>query len=332
MRLLAVLVFPCCLSAAQAASLFAGDAVLEADLAGPIDAVIEDGDARTEFPFEITVDGVRTPVDVRTRGKSRLRACRFPPLRLDFPDNVTAGSVFEGQNKLKLVTHCSTKHRDAGNVFDEYLSYRLFNLVSGDGYRVRLFRIRYTDTSHPEAEPQWHDAFLIESADAFATERGIETLEVPGVYLSKLDEQQAARVYIFQYLIGNTDWSLVLADTEESCCHNMDLFERGGRTLVVPYDFDLAGLVNASYARPDPELKIRNVRSRRYRGYCLPAEALGAALDEIVALEASMLELAAAVPSAAGSLMRDRLDYLAAFFEEAADRNDLLRKFEKSCL
>ena len=87
--------------------------------------------------------------------------------------------------------------------------------------------------------------------------------------------------FVFQYLIGNTDWSLVTADTEEHCCHNIDLFELGGHTLLVPYDFDLAGLVDASYAKPDPEIKIRSVRTRRYRGYCLPAPVLAEALDTV---------------------------------------------------
>lgn len=320
------------LSCAQAGSLFDDDSVIEATLAGPIEAVVEAGAEREEYPFTITVAGVDTPVAVRTRGNSRLRACKFPPLRLDFPKNATVASPFEGQDKLKLVTHCSDKRKDAGNVFDEYLAYRLFNLLSGDSYRVRLMRVRYVNTEQPDSSAEIRDAFLIESDEGFAESRNIDILEAPGVYLSKLDQAQAARVYVYQYLIANTDWSLVKADTDDKCCHNMDLFERDGQTLPVPYDFDLAGLVDASYAKPDPALNIRSVQTRRYRGYCLSPDVLALALDEVVALEDRILAVAAVVPAASDSLLWERLDFLAGFFDDAADRDDLLRDFKKRCL
>ena len=44
-------------------------------------------------------------------------------------------------------------------------------------------------------------------------------------------------MFIFQYLIGSTDWSIVAAEADEYCCHNVDLFEIDASLLVVPYDF-----------------------------------------------------------------------------------------------
>ena len=186
------------------------------------------------------------------RGNSRLRVCEFPPLRLNFAAKGLAESVFAGQDKLKLVTHCTDRQKDAGNVYDEYLAYLLFNQVSDYGYRVRPLVIRYTDPSGATGIDGVRHAFLIESDEEFAGRHGATAIEVAAVYMSKLDEPQAALTFVFQYLIGNTDWSLVTADTEEHCCHNIDLFELGGHTLLVPYDFDLAGLVDASYAEPEP--------------------------------------------------------------------------------
>ena len=37
--------------------------------------------------------------------------------------------------------------------------------------------------------------------------------------------------------------------------------------IVVPYDFDYCGLVNASYAVPPPELSMISIRQRVYRGF-----------------------------------------------------------------
>ena len=53
------------------------------------------------------------------------------------------------------------------------------------------------------------------------------------------------------------------------CCHNGDVIGMAGRgAIVLPYDFDQAGLINAEYARPSEMLSIGNVRQRLYRGYC----------------------------------------------------------------
>lgn len=324
-------------SAVRADGLFEDHAALEVRLAGPLAAVLDAGGSRTEFPFTLTFDGHGIPLEVRTRGNSRLRVCDFPPLRLDFPrkqmaEGGSAGSVFAGQDKLKLVTHCSDKERDAGNLYDEYLAYRLFNVISEDSYRVRLLEVEYVDTGDEGAAPQVRDAFLIESEEDFAKRRGATALEAPGVVVSRLDAAQAARLYVFQYLIGNTDWSLVTAEAADTCCHNVDLFARDGRTLPVPYDFDLSGLVHASYARPDPSLRIASVRTRRYRGYCIAPEELAAALDAVVSLETEMLTMADAVPAVGEDDRRKRRDYLSEFFGDAADREALLKQFGKRCL
>ena len=42
--------------------------------------------------------------------------------------------------------------------------------------------------------------------------------------------------------------------------------------LAIPYDFDYSGMVNTVYSVPDENLGIESVRTRVYRGYCLPSE------------------------------------------------------------
>jgi hypothetical protein len=312
--------------------LFESTEVLEAELAGPLTTLIENMEDREELPFTITAGGVSVPVAVRVRGNSRLRVCSFPPLRLDFEAKDASASVFAGQDKLKLVTHCSDRRRDAGNVYDEYLAYLLYNLVSDYGYRVRLVSIRYADSAGTAGGAGAQQAFLIESDKEFAARHGATTQALPGVVLSKMDEEQAARTFVFEYLIGNTDWSLVTADTEEECCHNIDLFELKGRTLLVPYDFDLAGLVDASYAKPDPALKMRNVRTRRYRGYCVPVPVLADALEAVIGQRDAIMETAAAVPAADADALAERVEYLEEFFTLTSDRERVLKDYEKRCL
>ena len=56
-------------------------------------------------------------VKVRVRGKSRRRACDFPPLKVKFDKEGLAASGFSTQFKsLKLVTHWSTRRRGGSKI------------------------------------------------------------------------------------------------------------------------------------------------------------------------------------------------------------------------
>ena len=77
------------------------------------------------------------------------------------------------------------------------------------------------------------------------------------------EREQMTFVNLFQYMIGNTDWSIPK-------CHNIKLMVPKNDTLAqpfaIPYDFDFCGLVDASYAVPDERFEIQSVRDRLYRG------------------------------------------------------------------
>jgi len=119
-----------------AEGLFSSDAplvfTLETDLSRLTDDREEESQQR---PGRITLSGDGTgggsvPVQVRTRGSFRLRAhiCPFPPIRMDFPTDSVAGTVFEGQARLKLVTHCRDWDSYEQNLLEEYLAYRIYKL------------------------------------------------------------------------------------------------------------------------------------------------------------------------------------------------------------
>ena len=334
MQALAIIFFMAAGTPALADGLFTDSTPLRVVLTGPLEQVIDAGDEALELPFRVRLAGGATevPVEVRTRGKSRLRVCKFPPLRLDFDRDLDTDSVFAGYDKLKLVTHCSDKTRDDNILFDEYFAYRLFALLTDNSYRTRWLEISYVDSDRPAAEPLQRHGFLVEPDDVFADRIGAGILEIPGVVYSKLDDAQATLVYVFHYLIGNTDWSLVTADGDDKCCHNGDLFDAASGILLVPYDFDLAGIVSASYARPDPSLRIRSVRSRLYRGYCTDAGTLRTALESVIAKRDAIMNLARSTPAASEKDRERRMGYLEEFFSEAEDQEDMLRDFDRRCI
>ncbi len=326
-----ILLMLCSGGGALAAPLFASDAVLEVELRGPIGNTIRDKRKRAERPFTITIDGESWPVELRIRGKSRVDQCRFPPLRLNFrADEMTSGP-FAGFDKVKLVTHCrDAKHYDA-NLLEEYAAYRMFSLLSEFSHRVRLMRIRYVDTTKPDKQPLVRYAFALEPIDLVARRTTAKVHEVPQVVKSRLATEQAAIVFVYQYLIANVDWSLLTAEDEESCCHNGSLLQKDGRNYLVPYDFDLSGFVNARYAEPDPSLPIRRVTSRLYRGYCIEGVDLGAAIATTVAREADLMAVVNALPDAEEKGARKRLNFLAGYFERVR-AGGLAERLEASCV
>lgn len=323
---------------AAASPLFDDDSVLDIELSGPLWPISRnrDDEERVEYPFAITAGGAKIPVNVRVRGKSRTVVCSFPPLRLDFPDEGTAGTVFDGQDKLKLVTHCrSGKEKFENNLLEEYTAYRIFNLVSEIGYRVRLLRVRYEDTEGKSRHlDQPYYAFLIESDEELASRVGGEVALLDGVPYSQLDKEQTARFYVFQYLIANFDWSFVIAEHADSCCHNVDLIRKDGQLFPIPYDFDFSGLVNASYTSVPESIGTKRATQRVYRGYCkLDIGSVAAAFDEIVALRDEIMAVVANSPVAGDEDAASRVRFIGYFFEQALDeRDEMLEEFDSDCL
>lgn len=318
--------------AGHGSPLFNDDGILDVTLEGPLSKVINDTERRREYPFSLAVYGARLAVAVRVRGISRAQVCQFPPLRLDLSASDTSATVFSGQRRLKLVTHCKKTGSYEQNVLEEYAAYRIFNLLSEVSFQVRLLRVRYVDIRKPDEKALLRYAFLIESKKALAERNQGTVVEPRRVTKNYLDDTQTGLAYIFQYLIGNTDWGLVRAIGAEICCHNGVIVGIESRHFYVPYDFDRAGLINARYAKPDPSLRIRKVTQRRYRGYCMAGDALRDSLRTVVGLREKIVGVMAALEQQSGQDLTEGSDYLTSFFEVAADEEKLLREFEKRCL
>jgi hypothetical protein len=317
---------------AYASALFEEDGLLEIGLSGPISSTIADREQREERRFVLTLGGVEQEVWLRVRGKSRSRekTCEFPPLRLRFEN---AEGVFAGNEELKLVTHCRNGERGEADAMEEFVAYRAFTLFSPASFRVRPVRIAWSDSDgRLDEDDRLRHGFLIEPAQQVAARTGGTELEVEGVRLSELDLEQAALVYVFQYMIGNTDWSMVTGIGATYCCHNGVLFEIDGRVHYVPYDFDLAGLVSTPYAKPDPSFRLRNVRQRRYRGFCTDSDILSSAIKTFVEHEEDVYQVVRDTPGLDEKNQEDAIDYLAQFFKKARDEEKLQKNFEKSCI
>jgi hypothetical protein len=256
---------------AENAPLFLSEEPLRMTLRTDIDWLRDERNDSVEVEGTLTfvdTDGseVTKPVDTRARGNFRRskKNCNFPPLRLDFKTKEMEGTVFEDQDKLKLVTPCNDGRDDYQRyIFNEYLAYRILNVLTPVSFRVRLVEVTYEDTAG-DYETRTKIGFLIEDEDEMAARSHGTIEEVTQFHPARTFAEYSVLAAMFNYMIGNTDWS-------PAFFHNVKLVRtEDARYLTVPYDFDFSGTVNARYASVDPSLQdqIRTVTRRLYRGFC----------------------------------------------------------------
>jgi hypothetical protein len=201
------------------------------------------------------------PLKARTRGIWRLRACEFPPLRLNFSGETSKGSIFNKLDKPKLVSYCKDNDLYEQYILQEFQLYRIYQLLTPVSHRARLLRVSYADSATGLVRARRY-GFVIEEPKAIAARLGGKVLEQTGAGASDLDPDQNALLGVFQYMIGNTDFSI-------AGLHNVELLlKEDGVVMPIAYDFDFAGAVNARYATPPEILHIASVRYRLFRGYC----------------------------------------------------------------
>ena len=208
---------------------------------------------------------VEIPSRVRTRGIWRLKNCEFPPLRMNFTSEATKGTLLEGVDKPKLVNFCENTDAYEQLIMQELQLYRIYSVLTPASHRARLARITYADSASGRTHAT-RVGIVIEEPEVMAARLGGELVEIKGATSHDLQPSQDVLASVFQYLIGNTDWST-------NGLHNMELVrQEDGDHLPIPYDFDFAGAIDAPYATVDPKLKVQRVRQRVYRGYCHPPE------------------------------------------------------------
>lgn len=260
---------------AQNDPLFLSHDTLELVVRMPMASLISDAKERPELEGRLEfseADGRKVGIDMTmtTRGRSRLDYCHFPPLKINIKKGQATGTLFDGQNKLKIVTHCRNGSTHEKYLWQEYGIYRAYNELTDYSFRVRWLTITYKD-SEGKRKDETHPAFFIESAREAAARLGRERVQQNQISSAALDPVESSKYAVFQYLIANTDWSMIKGPGDEGCCHNGKiLMEPGTDTnwIVMPYDFDQSGLMSTKYSQPAPALKIRSVRQRLYRGRC----------------------------------------------------------------
>ena len=265
-------------------------------------------------------------IKIKSRGNTRRinSVCEFPPIKLNFKKESTLNTVFEGQDKLKMVTHCQESDDYQNYTMLEYVVYKTYNQLTDYSYRVRLVNIIYQDT-----EQYYNDihkaGFLIEDEDFLAARIG-GTITERRIWSPDSCEQKTVDLLsLFQFMIGNTDWWIHTR-------HNIDIVSlRSNELIPIPFDFDYSGIINAPYAIPSQQLPIRSVRERFFKGSCKSYTEYEKTIDLFNNKKSSIFSLIENADFLDNRFKRISTKYIEDFYEIINDQSKFSKYLNKTC-
>ncbi len=196
------------------------------------------------------------PIEIRARGNFRREKCYFSPVKIKIKKASAKGTLFKGNKRLKLVLPCSLTKDKNDNVLKEYMAYKFYEIISKYNFKTRLVEIALTEIKGKKTKEHKIKGILIED-DKKVANRHHGKIVKRAINPMAQDALSSTRNAFFQFMIGNVDFSIAKQ-------HNAKLLYINKKIISVPYDFDMCGLVNPSYAVPS--LNMTHITQRKYRG------------------------------------------------------------------
>lgn len=326
--------------AGEATPLFSSEAIVKLRIEAPLTDLIAKAQRATDpYDAKLKLLGPGTEehaITLAARGISRRKpwVCDFPPLRIQFKEKPGAQSLFKGQKTLKLSTHCRAAPSFQDYSLLEYAAYRLYNVLTPQSFRVRLAEVDYVEAATGALRIRRY-GFLIEDADDMAERNDLKKIEIAAIERRQLNSSATGRSDLFQYMIGNLDWSNIAAPQGQDCCHNIKLLGAASGSISnlvpVPYDFDSSGFVNAPYALPPPSVPVNRVRTRYYRGYCEFNSQVKPAAAAFLAKREALLASIASTPALSDGAKASATQYLNTFFDQIGNPDTIKRRILNTC-
>lgn len=283
-------------------------------LSGKIKDEYQNATFTCKLPDSSTVSEV---IRLNVRGHSRREICKMPPVRLLFR-NPTSPRLAPLKT-LKLVNICRFNQADKQLLLKEYLIYKMYNLLTDKSFRVRLLNITFEDSKGSKKSFTQY-GFVVENVDAVAKRNKCKEMNNIKIDQETSDRPNMTQVALFEYMIGNTDWSVWNN-------HNIKLLyqkkDSTAKPFALPYDFDNAGLVNADYAVPDPLMGIETVTERVYRGYPRSAEELNTAIQVFNSKKDKIYELINNLEPLSSNVKKNTISYLDDFYKTINNPKDV---------
>lgn len=253
--------------------------------------------------------------------------CQYPPIMLKIPDGDQSVDTFPLKGTLKLVTPCMPSVNYENYVLKEYLIYQLFNHVTPYSLKTRLVKISFVD-SKKSARNYTAMGFLIENEKSMAERTEAVIIKSENLSQRNMEPLFMTRVALFNYMIGNTDWSVPLQ-------HNIKILKTfdhmTNKGIPVVYDFDYAGLVDAVYATPAEGLPIKVVKERLYLGMCENNEQLDGVVAEFEGLKIRFLNTINDFEYITPADKKNSENYINSFFKMYKNQNSMVNMLNNTC-
>jgi hypothetical protein len=202
-------------------------------------------------------------VKIRARGNFRRKNCYFPPVKIKIDKSESKSTLFKGNKKLKLVLPCSTQQSSNDNIIEEYLAYKLYEIVTPYHFKTRLVNVELTEQKRSKTKIH-HLKGILQEDYKLVAKRFNGKVYKRFIHPMEQDPLTCVQNAFFQCMIANTDFSIAYQ-------HNGKLLYIDKKIIPVPFDFDMSGLVNANYAVvsqvQNKPLDITRVTQRKYRGF-----------------------------------------------------------------
>lgn len=217
------------------------DRFLEDPAYRPLDMLIHEGGH---------IDTLTASFRVRGNFRKRPENCEWAPLKIKLKRREASKSCLGVHREFKLVTSCQGENY----LIREYMVYKMYHHLTEYSLRVRMVTVILRDALGQEPDVEMK-GFIIEDKEGLAMRKGLEIVEGDSISANEVELRHRARLYLFQYMIGNRDWDIYSQK-------NVVLFRMEGVPLAVPFDFDLSGCVDVPY------MDFEGIERRYFRSIC----------------------------------------------------------------
>lgn len=266
-------------------------------------------------------------VQVWPRETIRRKFCSLPPLWVNMDNSASKSDSLREVFRINMVVPCKNAAQYEPYVLREYLAYKIYNITTPLSYRVRLVRLSIIDTGKGnEVTEDW--AFFQEPDELMTLRLNGTWIKKDDLSMSGLNPEAINSLSMFQYMIGNVDYSVTGR-------HKLNILtlNSGNPTgfLPVPYDFDYSGLVNTDYAIPGEHLGTNTVRERYYLGPCRPEQVHKETFQGLAQFEDEIMAYIQDFEYLDEKGKTDMIEYLESYFKESGESWFIERKIFPTC-
>lgn len=222
-------------------------------------------------------------VRIRARGNFRRSECYFPPIKMKIKKDQYKETLFDGNKSMKLVLPCKLEPEINDNILQEFIAYKIYEQISPYHFKTRRVDIDFNEIRGKKTKNFKLKGFLIEDDKRVAKRHEGKVFER---YIHPMAMQHLTSVQnaFFQYLLGNTDFSVAYQ-------HNGKLLYVDKKIIPLPYDFDMTGWVNPSYATVNSTLGISSVQDRVYRGFKRDQEYFDQVREQFIEKKSQLIQI-----------------------------------------